>query len=126
MRLRIAGRKQSHGTLDHVPRPDQMITALALFVVTYPAPGNRERCDKCAPKQFVFMGQEQVITRMEECSLVAAGLLKRFSACGRGIPLVDKTPAVLFVIDTEALEETRHRAGQVFSERQANRKLTDL
>src|SRR5665213_19332 len=125
-RIGIAGRKQSHGALYHVTGPDKVITALALFVVARRAPGNRERCDKRAPKQLVFVSQQQVVTRMVEFSLVAAGPLKRLSAVCRRIPLVDKTLAVCFVIDTETLEETRYRAGEGFPERHANCKLTGL
>src|SRR3984957_20826051 len=53
----IAGRQQSAGALNEIPRPHEMIAAFSLQVSLGLSPGNGQRSPHRAWKRLVFVGQ---------------------------------------------------------------------
>src|SRR5450432_1987385 len=66
----IAGRKQTAGALNEIPRPHEMITAFSLQVSFGLSPRNGQRCHYRALKSLILMGQQQLIAGMEQVAAV--------------------------------------------------------
>src|ERR1017187_5891530 len=61
----IAGRQQTAGALNEIPRPHEMITAFSLQVSFGLSPRNGQRCHYRALKSLVLVGQQQLILNSE-------------------------------------------------------------
>src|SRR6185437_4110615 len=71
---RISRRQKTHGGFDHVTRPDEVVTAFSVLVVSRIAPGNSHRCHEGALKQLVLMGQQEVVACIEKTPFITACL----------------------------------------------------
>jgi len=121
----IAGGQQRRRTIDHVARPDQMITTLVVIAFRL-SPWNSERGNECTCKRLVLVRKQETIAAVIQVALVKGDFGQGPQMVGCLIPLILVFHQMLVEGRSKRLQEIGNGSMLAVAEGQSKSKLLRL